>query len=54
MGTVELSHQPERALTQIHVINVYLLLAYRRIESSAREGIDTIRLNLIKSSGIMK
>ena len=38
--SVEMSHQPERALTLFHELVMYIA-AVRRNESSAREGIDT-------------
>ena len=37
---VEMSHQPERALTR-HTLSLPLPVLLRRNESSAREGIDT-------------
>ena len=39
---VEMSHQPERALTQPMQFCIIVINTIRRNESSAREGIDTL------------
>ena len=38
---VEMSHQPERALTQTVVLAAFIIYQLSRNESLAREGIDT-------------